>query len=219
VVAFVGGVVVAARELRRGAARPLALVLALSPPILGVIVALALVWDPWRGRFLVFGFILAGGSWGLMLRWRWLAWSVAALAAVTTVLVLVDSQSKPIGAQSISIVDGSGVWGKPDWWVQSVLRLDDRAIFRKVDHSIPARASVALATGGNELISPFFGRELGRHIVLVRAGEPIPVEAGWLLAAPGVRPHLCLADWRALRHSPAGWLVARRVNTSMCPSR
>jgi hypothetical protein len=153
-----------------------------------------------------------------MLSYRWLAWSIAMLACVTTVLVLVNSWSKPFGIRWLSSVDSGTVWGKPDWWDQSVLRPDDRRIFREVETTIPADASIALAPGRNELISPFFGPDLRRHVFLVRAHQAVPDPAAWLVAAPGVRPRLCSAAWQALGGAPKGWLVARRTEAATCSS-
>ena len=53
--------------------------------------ALALVYDPWRGRFLLYGLALAASTWGLVLRHRWLAWGMTSIATVTIVLAFVHS--------------------------------------------------------------------------------------------------------------------------------
>jgi hypothetical protein len=216
VVAVIAGIVVTFREVRRRAVPWLALALSLAPPALALVLAVAIVWDPWRGRFLVFGFVLAAATWGLLLRHRWLAWSLAGLAAVTTTLVLVDSESKPSGLRFPGSTDVTGVWDRPDWWTQSVLLDTDRAIFRTVEQRIPARATLALAPRRDELISPFFGRSLERRVVLVEAGRRVPDGAGWLVAAPAVRPRFCAADWRPLGPAQSGWLVSRRVGSTNC---
>jgi hypothetical protein len=72
----------------------------------------------------------------------------------------------------------------------------------------------------NDYLSPYFGPELQRHVVLVKEGEPLDRRSDWLIAAPGVRPIACPADMKTVLTTPGGWLVAKRVGTSNCtPNR
>ncbi len=81
-IGLVAGIAVAAREVRRRAAPRATLALASAPVAFALLLALTIVWDPSRGRFLIFGFALAAASWGLFLRHRWLAWATTAIGAV-----------------------------------------------------------------------------------------------------------------------------------------
>ena len=90
-------VVIVAR--RRGATPRLALLLAAAPVLMVPLTALVLVYDPWRGRFLLYGLALAAATWGLVLRHRWLAWGVTSIAAISIVLAFVHSTEKPAGVR------------------------------------------------------------------------------------------------------------------------
>jgi hypothetical protein len=216
-IGLVAGIVVAGREVRRRAAARATLALAAAPVAFAVLLALTIVWDPFRGRFLVFAFALAASSWGLFLRYRWLAWATTAIGAVTVVLALVNAQAKPSGLRALTAGATESVWGRPDWWTQSLLRADedDRAVLELVARDVPPHAAIALAPFQNDFVSPYFGRSLGRHVYLTERREPVDPRARWLVAAPGVRPLACAADWHVLRVTPEGWLVARRAETLM----
>jgi hypothetical protein len=207
------GVIVAVIAIRQGHASPVVAVLALSPLVLLMTLALTVVWDPWRGRFLIFAFVLATASWSLMLQHRWLARSVTTLAVLVMITSLANAQSKPSGLWPIQVGSNASVWGKPDWWAQTILRPgeDDRTVLKFAELRIPHDAAVAIAPRGNELLSPYFGRDLKRSVELVRNGERVGSATGWLIAAPGVRPMTCNGSWRLLRRTSEGWRIARRV--------
>jgi hypothetical protein len=92
--ALVGGIV--ALRIATRSDRPVLAVLALAPVALIVIFAILLTWDQSRGRFMIFGFALAAVAWSAALRHRGLAWGSAGIAAVTMVLALWSSESKPV---------------------------------------------------------------------------------------------------------------------------
>jgi hypothetical protein len=219
-IGLVAGIAVAVGEVRRRTAPRGTLVLALAPVAFALLLAFTIVWDPFRGRFLVFAFALAAASWGLFLRHRWLAWGATAIGAVTVVLALVNAQAKPSGLRVLAAGPTESVWGAPDWWTQSLLRADedDRTVLELVARNVPPHAAVALAPFQNDFVSPYFGRNLGRHVYLTERREPVDSHAQWLVAAPGVRPLACAADWRVLRVTPEGWLVARRTGVLMTRS-
>ncbi len=189
-----------------------ALVLSAAPLILMVCLAVALVWDPWRGRFFIFGFVLAVAAWHLFYPYRWLTWAVTVVACITMTAALVNTLAKPSG---LSILGGSavGVWGKPDWFVQSILRPggEEVSILRFTEKRIPAGASLAVAPRGNDFLSPYFGRDLTRRLSLVLDGGGVSERADWLIAAPGVRPLVCRGEWRVLLAPATGWLVLERA--------
>ena len=156
VIGLVAGIVVAAREVAKRLAPRIVLVLALSPVLLAVSLACTLVWDPWRGRFLIFAFVLAVAAWARMFAYRWLNWSVTTIGVVTLVILLLNSQSKPLGWDPLHARSVASVWGQSEWQVQTILRPseDDELMLRFAAQRIPERAHIALAPRGNEFLRP-----------------------------------------------------------------
>ena len=212
VFAVLAGIAVGWRAGRAGGTQRTTLILAAAPVLLIVWFACTLVWDPWRGRFFIFAYVLAAASWHLMLSERWLSWAITAIACVTTFAVLANTLAKPSGLRSLDNPTKSTVWGKPDWVVQSILRPGgaERDVIRFAEEDMPARASVALAPRGNDFLSPYFGADLTRRVDLVLDGQHVDPRDDWVIAAPGVRPVVCRADWRVVLRRADGWLVARR---------
>ena len=103
---------------RRGLPR-LARALALAPLLWLALVALTLTYHPWQGRFFVFPVALSAALWGLTLRAPPVAWSVAALAAITVTLSLVHYVEKPSGARLLERGPTASVWSLERWQVQS----------------------------------------------------------------------------------------------------
>jgi hypothetical protein len=212
----VAGVVAAVGQMRRRAAPALAVLLASMPIAFIGVLAAAIAWDPWRGRFFIFPFALAAATWGLVLRYRALTLTVMGLAVTTLVLVLANADSRPSGLHFLSGNSAQGIWGKPRWWTQSVLRLDEnqRQVLRFAEKSIPAGASVAIAPRENEFLSPYFGPGLTRHVELVLNGAAVTGRSDWLMAAPGVRPRMCDGEWLTRLQTERGWLIAQRTSAS-----
>jgi hypothetical protein len=221
VIGVAAGIAVAIRAVRRHGVPRVALVLALAPVILMTVLAFTIVWDPSRGRFMIVAFVLTGAAWSLMLPHRELAWTVTGIACLTLVSVLLNAQSKPSGVRILNTPPPSGIWGKPDWWVQSVLRprgysdySSQQAVLRYADERLPSDASLAVATRINDFLSPYFGPKLTRHVTLVLSGDSVDRGARWLIAAPHVRPTVCGRDWRVILRTRDGWLVAKKVRSS-----
>jgi hypothetical protein len=107
------GLVATAVVWRRGAVPHVTLVLAAAPVAMVLLLALAVSWDPLRARFLVYGLALAAATWGLVVRYRWLAWGTASMAAVTIGLTFVHSVEKPAGVVIFDERTSTGVWGLP----------------------------------------------------------------------------------------------------------
>jgi hypothetical protein len=218
VIGVAAGTIVAARAVwRRGVPR-VALVLALAPVILMTVLAFTIVWDPWRGRFMIVAFVLTGAAWSLMVSHRWLAWSVTATACLTLTGVLMNAQSKPSGVGIFESPRQAGVWDKPDWWVQSLLRRygynGEAVVIRYADERLPSDASLALAPRTNDFLSPYFGRHLTRHVTLVLRSHSVAHGAGWLIVAPGEQAAICRGDWSVILRTRDGWVVAKRVLSS-----
>ena len=114
-VVILGGVVAAFLGVRRGELRRPSLLFALAPLVLVATFALTIVYDPWRGRLLMFGVGLACAAWGWTLRARWLSTGVAALCVTTLALSLVHSFTKPSGLGLLEPSDlALGVASRPD---------------------------------------------------------------------------------------------------------
>lgn len=195
----------------------IAAVYAVAPVILAVSLAASVVWDPWRGRFFIFGFALAAASWGAMLRIRWLATAVTATACATLVLALADAQSKPSGVAWLGSA-APMVWREPVAQTQGLLRAgsDDDIVLRVAARRVPAHAELAVAPAGNDFLSPYFGPHLDRRVELVLAHGMVPVHATWLIEAPGVRANACARDWHVVFRTGHGWRIERRVAYASC---
>jgi hypothetical protein len=195
---------------RRGRLPRLAVAYALAPWLLLVSVAVTLTWDPWRGRFLVFGIALAAATWGLVLRWRWLAPAVAAVASVALFLTLANYEGKWSG-----LFERSTIWGDPRWEAQTRLS-GPREIHRFVEENVPADARLGVALPGNHHLHPYFGADLDRHVSLASGPGARPdADAEWLVVAPGTDVRRCPGAWRAqLEHG--GWTVERRLGPDSC---
>ena len=151
---------------------------------------------------------------------RWLAWSVAILGALTAVLSLGASTSKPTGIGVLESERAPSIWGSPLWKAQTVLRpdSDETSILHETERLVPQDAGLALAPRPNDLIAPYFGQHLSRDVRLVLRGQSVPASSTWLVRAPHVDVRVCPADWRVrgLPRTPAGWLVAQRVRDTSC---
>jgi hypothetical protein len=197
---------------RRRRMQPLALALAAAPWILLVTLAVALTWDPWRGRFLLFGIALAAATWGVALGSRALATGTVAIGATALFLALGNHESKQSG-----LFGEPTVWGKPRWYVQTGLS-GSELIIRFVEESVPEDAHVVVALPGNHQIHPYFGQTLSRHISLlpVEGGIP-PPDTEWLVRAPGTSVRQCDGSW-VVEYAHQGWSVERRISPDSCVS-
>jgi hypothetical protein len=212
--------------LWRRSALPLAGVgLALAPWLLLVSLAVTIVWDPWRGRFLIFGVALAAASWGALLRYRALAVSTAAIGTTAVALALANYQGKPSGLGSLWASGDPpppavhAVWNDERWTVQAWLRPGDEGedvLLQFVQERIPADAHVAVATRENDFLSPYFGARLSREISLVRDGEGVAEAAEWLVLSPRSAVERCSDSWAPALTLPSGWRVERRLAADAC---
>ena len=140
---------------------------------------------------------------------------------VTATLSFVNAEAKPTGINSLWPDSGPSVWGKPDWYAQTILRpgSDDTTMLRVTGRLIPADTTLTLASRPNDFLAPYFGRDLTRRVILARDGQVVTPSSDWLVAAPGVRLRGCRSDWRVRYRLgvPEGWLIAERVGTAKCP--
>ena len=204
------GIGLVAREVRQRRLRPLVLLLAASPLVFATLVAFALSYDPWRGRFFIFPMALAATSWGIVLKWRWLAWGVTSIAVTTLFVSFVHYMEKPAG---VPLFDRSstGVWGKSREDVQTWLRPEPEGTGEVVKFFArqPLSGSVGLRLEEDDWVYPYFGRELRRKVYFV------PVEANldgldWLVLRAG-RVEEPGTEWTLAFESTDGWRVYRRT--------
>jgi hypothetical protein len=193
-----------------------ALALSFAPWALLFTLALTIVWDPWRGRFLVFGVALAAATWGALLRSTALASAVAVIGAITLALTLADYLAKPLGLGS-----ERAVWGDARWQTQARLRGDGtRVVLRFVEEQVPKDSRMAISLRPDDFVFPYFGHTLDRHVSLVSGeGGTVPADAEWLVRSPGLHVNLCPDAWRRELALKSGWLVERRIRADACPRR
>lgn len=202
---------------------PVALGLAATPILATLILALTIIYDPWRGRFLIAPAAMSVAVWGVVTRKEWVAWLVSVGATVTLVSCAATWQGKPSGLgyspfREVGANDTGSIWGRSRWEVQTQLRRftpderEERDTIRFVEQAIPADATVALRLRWNDFRFPIFGVNLRRAVSLVGPAERVSVDANWLIVAPGlaIPPH-CARSW-VLRHATGtGWRVLQRV--------
>lgn len=197
------------RDVRRHSLRPLAVLLAAAPFMFALLVAFALVYDPWRGRFFMFPMALAATTWGVVLRRRWLASGVSSIAVVTLLLAFVHSIEKPAGVRLLDQGTATGVWGKPRVVVQTWLRGGGTAEVVKFFAQEPPSGRVGLRLEEDDWVYPYFGRRLDREVFFV------PVEANldgfdWLVLRAG-RVEQPGPEWSIALETEDGWRVYRRA--------
>jgi 4-amino-4-deoxy-L-arabinose transferase-like glycosyltransferase len=196
--------------------RGLGLVLALAPLFAVIVVASTLAWDPWRGRFFMFGFGLSAATWGfLLLRTRIAAWAVVAVAASSVVLCLAHFSTKPSGIRVVEPVTIASIWSIPRWQAQELLRRSDppKEFLRAVETRVPASADIALAVREDDFVHPYFGPSLRRHVHPVVPWRPPDVRADWLVRAPRL-PVVCREAWS--RVWGTHWQLLRRIPGARC---
>lgn len=222
---LVAGTAVVVQRWRSREAPLEAVVFAVAPLLQIGFLAVSIVHDPFRGRFLMCAVALATVSWGLLLlRSPVLTWSVIAIAGTTMTLSLVHSAGKPSGLRLIEAdgavpVSTSSIWGKSRVDTQMLLRsgTTEEQVVDYVSAFVPGHATVALTPSPNDFLSPYFGADLSRTVELVRhEGGTVPDDAGWLVLTPGSRVERCRADWRTVFGPHAGWAVLRRTDSGSC---
>ena len=222
--AIIGAATVAAcwRHVRRGSIGRAALAMALAPWLGILIVAFAVIYDPWRGRFLVAAWVMAIAMWGVLMRYRAVVLSVVLVTTVTFALSVVEYFGKPVGIDALPGVTGRSIWHVERWDAQTFLRYGnpreagERLLIRAVERSVPSTDPVAVAVQMNDFIFPYFGGGLRRHVDLVGLDERAPSTADWLVAAPETSPVACPGAWRLAASYEAGWRLYERTASDRC---
>ena len=219
------GTVVAITYWARRRASSRVLGLALAPWLLLLTLALTLVWEPARGRFLVVGVALTAGTWGFLLRTTVGAAAATAIAATSLVLTLANHAPKPSGLGSVWAREKAPVLSVRSIWRDSRAQAQARSraegeepVFARFEQVVPANASVAVAARDNDFLSPYFGPSLDRVIVLVPAGDEVPPGSEWLVSAPGVSARRCRDAWQVELDRAFGWRIERRIAADRCPA-
>ena len=213
---FILGSVTAVVLVLRGRLPRIAAVFALAPLLLVGTLALVLSYDSTRGRLLLFGVALAAATWGVTLRSRSIAVAAAAIGATSLVLTLNNYNGKSSG-----LLAGSSIWGMARWEAQTARNpVRYAGVVAYVEETIPEDAHVALSIVGEDLIHPFFGRRLTRHVVLVPPdGGSAPEDAEWLVLAPEAVVRRCSGSWSPEYVDDQGWRVERRLTADDCLRR
>ena len=202
-------IVLVARAVRRRALDPLVLLLSASPFVFAALVAFALSYDPWRGRFFMFSMALAAATWGVVIRFRWLAWGLVSIAVASILLAFVHSIEKPAGLRLLDRESSAGVWGRTREEVQTWTRsFDGTAEVAKFFAGEKASGRVGLRLEEDDWVYPYFGRHLDREVFFV------PVEANlegfdWLVLRAG-RVEQPGPEWTLAFESTDGWRVYRQ---------
>jgi hypothetical protein len=209
---LVAAAVIVVQAWRSRKLPPIALALAAAPWVLVITVALTLTWDPWRGRFLIFGVALAAATWGVLLRFRAIAMAAAAIGSTALLLSLANHSSKPSG-----LFSAPSIWGNPRWEAQTRLS-GPRDVLRFVEDNVPENARIGISLTGNHHLHPYFGPKLSRHVNLVPYdGGIAPADTEWLVLAPETRVRRCDGSWRP-EHAAGGWSVEQRLAPDTCLS-
>ena len=214
--------------LRRRSGFPkIVVVLALAPWIVLFLLAVTIVWDPHRGRFLVFGVALAAAAWGVLARSEVAAAAAAAIAVVSVVLSLANYTGKASGLAEVwppektPFVSANSIWDANRADVLARLRPDsgERRLYWFLEDEVPDDARVAVAARENDFLSPYFGPELARHVALVGEDGVVPEDADWLVIHPTMAVRRCPASWRREFRHDLGWRVERRIAPDTCPEQ
>ena len=225
-VVVLGGIAAAVVGVRRAELPPHALLLALAPLILIATFAVTIVYDPWRGRLLMFAVGLACAAWGWTIRVRWLSAGMAALCATTLALSLVHSHTKPAGFGLFEPPINRSIWHRDRIDELTVIRDYEGtpAILREVEASVPSDAELAVAMPVDSFLAPLAGPHLSRTLRLVPDGGRVPSSAAWLVTRDPSGARGCTDAWTKVdrdddgRLAPASAYRARRLRRSRRPA-
>ena len=184
--------------------------------------ALTIVYDPWRGRLVMFAVGLACAVWGWTICIRWLSVGLAALCVTTVALSLVHWYTKPSGLGLLESSISRSVWHRDRIDTLTVIRNYDgtSALLRAIEDDVPADAVLAVATPIDTFLAPLAGPRLSRTLRLVADGEKVPPDATWLVSkSPAVAPG-CAAAWSTVyANDESAWRLFRRTAPDAWPER
>jgi hypothetical protein len=217
-VLLVGAAVLVILEVRRRRLDRIALVSVIAPAYWLVAFAALLFYQDWIGRFFAFPIALAAATWGIVLRWRPVAWGVVAIAGTTLFLSLANDAKRPSGLQLLEGGKPRSIWNTPRW-TGVALRDDYDAPIRYLDQQIPDSADVGLAITPSDPVYPFFGRGLERHVRFVyEQDRDAPEGVIWVFVRPDHPSSLCAEAWSVALRTKDGWRVMHRNGARTCPA-
>jgi hypothetical protein len=215
-VLLVAAAVLVIREVRRRRLDRIALVPVIAPAYWLVAYAALLFYEDWIGRFFAFPVALAAATWGIVLRWRPVAWGVVAIAATTLLLSLANDAKRPSGLPLLAGDKPRSVWHTPRW-TGVALRDDYDAPIRFLDQQIPESADVGLAITPSDPVYPFFGRGLERHVHFVyEQDRDAPKGVNWVFIRPDHPSSLCAEAWGVALRTKDGWRIMHRKGERAC---
>lgn len=215
-VLLVGAAVLVILEVRRRRLDRIALVSVIAPVYWLVAFAALLFYQDWIGRFFAFPIALAAATWGIVLRWRPIAWGVVAIAGTTLLLSLANDAKRPSGLPLLEGGKPRSVWNTPRW-TGVALRDDYDAPIRYLDQQIPGSADVGLAITPSEPVYPFFGRGLDRHVRFVYEHDrDAPEGVNWVFVRPDHPSSLCPEAWGVALRTKDGWRIMHREGARTC---
>jgi hypothetical protein len=198
--------------------------LALAPWLILLLLVITIVWDPHRGRFLVFGAALAAAAWGVLARSEVARAAVTAIAVVSVGLALANYTGKASGLSEIwtpnerPFVLSSSIWGAERAAVLARLRpgSGEKRLYEYLEDAAPDDARLAVVPRENDFLSPYFAPELSRHVVLVEDDGLVPADADWLIVHPTMSVRGCTRSWETVFRGVSGWRVERRIAPDTC---
>jgi hypothetical protein len=215
-VLLVAAAVLVVVAVRRRQLDRIALVSVVAPVYWLVAFGALLFYQDWIGRFFAFPIALAAATWGIILRWRPVAWGVVAIAGTTLLLSLANDAKRPSGLPLLQGDKPRSVWTTPRW-TGVALRKDYDAPIRFLDRHIPDSADVGLAITPSEPVYPFFGRGLERHVRFVyEADRDAPASVDWVFVRPDQPSSLCSAAWKVALTTADGWRILHRDGARTC---
>ncbi len=185
----------------------------LAPALLFLVNASAFVWDGARGRFFIVAGALAASTFGLVLRFRPVAWAASVVAVVTLGLSFVHFHGRPLGVELFEPVAEPALWGKPRWRAQEALAPDPEASSKTAKWlatEMPPRATVGVHAGNVWTMYALMGWGPWRRIEFLRPGEQ-PGAVDFVAFAPGVAVDPMGDEWTKVPAVTTWGLYQRRT--------
>jgi hypothetical protein len=222
-------VVVVTRSVRRGALPRIALGLALAPFAWFLLISIAVTYFRWNGRFLLPGFAIAAGTWGVLLARRWLAWAVVGVVLASLPLLWTHSLEKPLGLELLEPNPTSSVLTRPRCEAMA-LREGMAPVVCAIARAVPPDARIATfpyffpeeardpSPAQELMLFSLFGSELRREVRYARTpAEAAASGAGWFVAPTDELPAGCVDGWSvAFRSAEPGWTLLRLDPAEQC---
>jgi hypothetical protein len=205
--------VVVTRSAAHGRLRWTAVACAAAPVVLLLEAAVASVYNPFTGRFVMAGVALAAATWGVVRSFTAGAIAVVAVAATTVLLSLVSYAEKPAGIDLLEDSESTSIWTLPREWAQSLQPEVARVIGYVDDH---AARGTTIAVSRDHAVYPFahVGYPSIEHRIAYAdtLSEATRRKADWAVLSLTAR---CEPGWRLELRSPP-WGVYRQVAASVC---